>query len=78
MIDQYARRTRADFALNEFAVDSDLIGREYALADMCRLTIDRNASCDDQLFHVTARAETGLGQHLVQLGCIVFGGEVTT
>ncbi len=78
MIDKYARRTRADFALHQFAVDPDLIGRQYALSDMSRLTIDRHAPCDDQLFHITTGTQTGLSQYFVQLGRIVVCREIAS
>ncbi|MGZ5687374.1 MAG: hypothetical protein ACXWIQ_06620 [Caldimonas sp.] len=39
------------------------------------LAVDGDAAFDDQVFHVAARADTGLGQHLVQLGRIGFGRE---
>ena len=76
VVDQHARRPLADLALNEFAIDADLIGRQDTLSDVRRLAVDRNPSRDDQLFHVATRTEAGFGQHLVQLRCIVLGRQV--
>ena len=43
------------------------------LTDMRRLGVDRNSTLQDQRFHLQSRAESGLGQNLVQLGRIRFG-----
>jgi hypothetical protein len=53
------------------AVDPDLIGRTDALADISRLAVDRDPPCNDEFFHFTTRADTGISQQLVQLGRIV-------
>jgi hypothetical protein len=66
----------ADAALHQLAVDAHGVGRQDALADVGRLAVHRHAAGDDQLFHVAARTEAGLGQHLVQLRRIVVGGQV--
>jgi hypothetical protein len=64
--------------LYEFAVNSDLIGRQYALADMRRLTVDGYPAGNDQFFHIAARTQTSLGQHFMQLGRIIIGSQVAT
>jgi len=77
VIDKYARRPLADLALNQLAVDANLVGWQDTLTNVSRLTIDRNAPCDDQFLHVAARSQTSLRQHLVQLWRIIFCGQVT-
>src|SRR5476649_1062699 len=76
VVDQYARRLLADAALDQLAVDAHVVGRQDALADVGRLAVDGYAAGDDQLFHVAARTEAGLGQHLVQLRRVVVRGQV--
>ena len=44
-----------------------------AHADVGRFTVDGDLTVLDQLLHLAARADAGLGQHLVQLGCFRFG-----
>src|SRR5471030_3192676 len=76
VVDQHARRLLADAALDQLAVDADVVGRQDALADVGRLAIHRHAAGDDQFFHVAARAETGFGQHLVQFRRVVVRRQV--
>ena len=42
---------------------------------MGRLAIDHDLAFGDQLLHVATRADAGLSQHLVQLGCVRFGSK---
>ena len=58
-----------DAKANRLAVDLDLVAILDALADMGRLVVYRDAPFQDHLFHLDARAQSGLGQHLVQLWC---------
>jgi len=44
-----------------------------ALADVCRLAVDRYAAFEDELLHLQAGSEPGLRQHLVQLGGLDLG-----
>ena len=37
-----------------------------------------HAAGDDQFFHVAARTQSRFGQHLMQLGCVVIGCQVTS
>ncbi|CAB3659422.1 hypothetical protein LMG3458_00511 [Achromobacter deleyi] len=68
VIQDHARRLLGVGPHNGLAIDADLVVRGHALADMGRLAIDRHAASNDQLFHFAARADAGVGQHLVQLG----------
>ena len=76
VIHQHARRLLADTALDQLAVDAHLILRQDALADMGRFAIDRDASGDDQFFHIATRAQAGFGENLVQLRRIIIGSQV--
>ncbi len=68
VIQQDARRPPAGHpALQRPAVDLDLVVRHHALADVRRLAIDRHAAGNDQFFHIAARADARVRQHLVQL-----------
>ena len=63
-----ARRWRADLHADRLAVDLDGVAKLDALADVSGFGVDRNAAFQNQLLHFQARTESGLGQHLVQLG----------
>ncbi len=62
--------------MDQLAVHADLVRRQDALADMGRQAVDRNAALQDQFFHLAARAQPALGQHLVQLGRVVVGRQL--
>ena len=68
-------RRRDDAHPHRLAVDLDPVPEGNALTGMRWLAVDRDPALDDQVFHVAARADAGLRQHLVQLGRIGFGGE---
>ena len=53
--------------VEHLAVDLDGISELDALADVRRLVVDRNPAFKDELLHLQARTEAGLGQDLVQL-----------
>ena len=42
VISENARRRRGNLETNGFAIDFDMISKLNALADMCRLIVDRN------------------------------------
>jgi len=71
VIKQDFRRRFLHTTVERAAVDPDLIGRTDALADISRLAVDRDPPCNDEFFHFTTRADTGISQQLVQLGRIV-------
>ena len=75
VIRQDPRRRRHDAHPHRLAVDLDPVAEGDALAGVRRLAVDRDPALDDQVFHVAARADAGLGQHLVQLRRIGLGGE---
>ena len=68
-----ARRRRHDAHAHRLAVDLDPVAERDALSGVRRLAVDRDAAFDDQVFHVAARADAGLRQHLVQLGSVGLG-----
>ncbi|CAB3659101.1 hypothetical protein LMG1866_00474 [Achromobacter ruhlandii] len=68
VIQDHARRLLGVGAHDGLAIDAHLVVRRHALADMGRLAIDRHTAGHDQLFHLAARADARVGQHLVQLG----------
>jgi len=68
VISQHARRRRCDAVADRLAVDLDLVAELDALAHMGRFVVDEDLAIGDELFHLEARTQTGLGQHLVQLG----------
>jgi uncharacterized membrane protein len=70
-----ARRRRRDAHLHRAAVDLDVIAKGDALTDVRRLTVDGDLALEDQLLHVATRADAGLRQHLVQLGCVGLGAQ---
>src|SRR3546814_1365015 len=65
MIRRPPRSTRTD-TLFPYSRSSDLliVGAD-ALTDMGGLAIDRHASGNNQLFHLAARTDAGIGQHLM-------------
>ena len=77
VINQHFRQTLGNLALDQFSVDSDLIGRQNTLSDMSRFAIDGNTSRNDQFFHIAPRTQPGIGQYLVQLRCIVLSRQFT-
>ena len=58
-----------DAEADRFAVDLDLVTILHALADMGGFVVYRDAPFQDHLLHLDARAQSGLGQHFVQLWC---------
>ena len=75
VVGNHPRRRRCDAHAQRLAIDLDRIAELNALADVGRLIVDRNAALQNQLLHLQARAQTGLGQHLVQLGAFGLGRE---
>ena len=71
VIDQHLGRRLLDPSIQGTAIDPNLIVRPDSLADMRRLTIDRHTPCNDQLFHLAARSDAGIGEQFVQLGSVV-------
>ncbi|CFM50166.1 Uncharacterised protein [Bordetella pertussis] len=68
VIEDDARRLLGVGARNRLAVDAHLVVGSDALADVGRLAVDRHPAGHDQFFHFAARTDSGIGQHLVQLG----------
>ena len=61
------RRRRHDAQAHRLAVHLDAVAERNALARVRRLAVDGDAALLDRLFHVAARADSRLRQHLVQL-----------
>ncbi|CUJ49428.1 Uncharacterised protein [Achromobacter xylosoxidans] len=68
VIQDHARRLLGIGPHDRLAIDPHLVIRRYALADVRRLAVDRYTAGDDQLFHLSTRANARIRQHLVQLG----------
>ena len=60
------RGCNAHFEL--LAVDLDLVAELHPLTDVGGHVVDRHMALGDQFFHLDARSQTRLRQHLVQLG----------
>ncbi len=78
VVGQHASGRRRDSQAHRLAVHAHLIADGDALADMGCLAIDGDAAIDDQLFHVAARADAGLREHLVQLRRVRVRGQNAT
>src|SRR5690606_19804339 len=68
MVQNDARRLGSVGPCDEPSVDPHLILRAHPLADVGGFAIDGNPPRHDEFFHFAARADAGVGQHLVQLG----------
>ncbi len=66
VIQQDTRRASRLAPLQRLAVDAHLVARHDPLADVGRLAVHRDPPGDDHLFHVAARTDAGIGEHLVQ------------
>src|SRR5690606_37862783 len=76
VVEDDARRLLAIGARDETPVNAHLVVFANTLADVSRLTIDGDAPRNDGLFHFAPRANTRLGQDLVQFGHERFAVEV--
>src|SRR5690606_37662382 len=56
------------------SVHAHLVVRTDTLSDVRGLAVDRDATGEDELLHVASRAESGVGENLVQLRLILAGG----
>ena len=72
-----ARRWWCNAHLDDLAGHADAVAKRDALAGMRGLAIDHHLAFGNQRFHVAARADARLGQHLVQLGGVGLGGQHT-
>ena len=70
-----ARRRWRNAHLDHFAGHADAVTKRDALAHVGWLAIDHHLALGYQRFHVTPRAYASLGQHLVQLWRVRFGGQ---
>ena len=78
VVGDHARRQRRNAHAHRLAVDGHAVAPGDALPGMRRLLIHRDALVDDHLLEVTARADPGLRQHLLQLRRLGVGGEHAT
>ena len=62
-----ARRRRHDSVFDRLATDLDAVAEGHPLSDVSDLVIDRHPPVKNHLLQISARADTGLRQHLVQL-----------
>ena len=72
-----ARRRRHDAQLDRLAFDLHTVAERDALANMRRLAVDLHVAIGNQVFHVAARADARLREHLVQLGRVGVGQQHT-
>src|SRR5690606_30112368 len=66
VVDQHARRLGQGRGHEGLAVEFDAVAAADALADLRDLAVDLHQAVGDALLQRAARAEAGLGQHLVQ------------
>ena len=73
VIGQDAGSGRRNAYLDRATGDLDAVAKGDALTDVSHLVVHLDAAVFDHLLDVAARADTGLGQHLLQLGGIGLG-----
>jgi hypothetical protein len=66
VIENHSRRLFRICSCNGTTIHTHRIISTHALTDVSRLTIDRDATSDDQLFHLAARADASIGKHFMK------------
>ena len=66
MIEHHPGHPRRKAQGHQFTVDPDPVARTDFLTDICRLSVNRDTPGDDPIFDLTAGADAGRGQNLVQ------------
>ena len=66
VVQNHARRALGIGPIDQLTINTHLVVCTDTLTNMSRLAIHGNTACNNQLFHIAARTDTGLGQHLVQ------------
>ena len=77
VIRQHPRPRRLDADLDGLAVHAHLVTPRDALAGVRGLAVHGDTAVGDHLLQVAARADAGLGQHLVELGRVGLGRQHT-
>ena len=72
VISQNARRRRRDPDADLLAIQTHDVSERDALPDMSNFAIHFDLAFGDHVFDVTTRADSRLGQHLLQLGRVGF------